>query len=99
MTAWKETFGLTKKEQEKLTHYYVLHYGDGEAEEDGFVPMKPMASGYFGNHHSEAVRLHNTAYGRNLRRYAVCYITTSRETANRWLEDKLDISKIKTLVI
>jgi hypothetical protein len=93
MTAWEEAFGLTKEAREKLTHYYVLHYGNGEADKDGFVPTKPMASGYFGNHHSEAVKLHNMAYGRNLRRFGVCYITTSKETASKWENDD------KTLVI
>jgi hypothetical protein len=72
-TEWQEAFGLTKEERARLTHYYVLHYGT-----DDTGDMVRMVSGYFGDHHSEAVRLHNMAYG-SRPRYNVCYITTSKE--------------------
>jgi hypothetical protein len=94
MTAWKETFGLSKEEQSSLNHYYVLHYGWTNNE-----GMVRMVSGYFGKNHTDAISLHNKIHNYHLRTYGVCYITTSKKTVDKWINDTLEISKIKTLVI
>jgi hypothetical protein len=90
---------LKCRKRDGLTRYYVLHYGDGEWDKVLGWDMIRKVSCYFGSHYSEAVRLHNKVYGRNLRRYGAGYVTTNRETADKWVNDTLDTSKITTLVI
>jgi hypothetical protein len=96
ITVWEENFGFSKERLEKLAKFYVLYYKTSEAREiEGDYNLDRAVASYRGETYRDAVRTHNN----NHRRDPAGYVTTSKETADKWLNDQLDTAKIKTILI